>query len=395
MESRETGSAEKPASDKLSLPLLVAITAVPSISINIFLPSIPGMAAYFQTDVPTVHYGLSLYLLGLAVGQLAYGPLSDRLGRRPVLLAGIALYCIGSLVCALAPDIEYFLAGRVAQATGGCAGLVLGRAMLRDVHEPNRVASMLGYTVMITTVATAVAPIIGGALESWLGWRATFYFLTFLGLAVLAACIFSAHETLRAQASSDLMWGSYSIILGQRTFWRFALLSSFLMASFYVFVAGAPVVIIDLWRYSPTQFGAWWMIGSVAYFAGNYLAGRFSERFGCEGMLRMGSPVILVGATAFTIANLIGPQHPLTLFLPIAIGFVGSGMVQPSVMSSAINVDPLRAGAASGLLGCIQISFGILSITLLGFFPFDHSVYFALFCSSLLFAAVGMRFALR
>jgi MFS transporter, DHA1 family, multidrug resistance protein len=380
---------------RLSLALIVAITAVPSISINIFLPSIPGLAIYFRTDIPTVHYGLSLYLLGLAFGQLAYGPLSDRLGRRPVLLTGIGIYCIGSAICAFAPDIRYFLLGRMLQATGGCAGIVLGRAMLRDVHERGRVASMLGYTVMITTLATAIAPIIGGVLEGLFGWRAPFLFLTIVGVAVWIACLLWGKETIGAKVAAGHFWSSYAAVIGYRVFWRFALFSSFLMGSFYVFVAGAPVIIIDLWGYPPTAFGAWWMIGSAAYFAGNYLAGRFSERFGCERMLRIGNPVILIGAAAFAIMLMSGPRHPLAVFLPIGIVFIGSGMVQPSAMSGAINVGEGGVGAASGLLGCLQIICGIASISLLGLLPLDEPGFFGLLCAGLLVAAIVSGLVLR
>lgn len=391
-----TSRAQASPAPAVSLPLLVVITALPAITINIYLPSMPGLVTHFRTDIPTIQYALSLYLLGLAIGQLTYGPLSDRLGRRPVLLAGMAVYCIGSLLCALAEGIGIFLLGRVLQASGGAAGLVLGRAMVRDVHDNARVASVLGYTVMITTVATAVAPIVGGTLDELFSWRAPFLFLSGFGAAVLLACFVWAKETATlSTARTGRFWTGYAQVMRHRAFWRFLLYSSLLNASYFAFIAGSPIVVIELWRYSPTSFGAWWMVGSLSYFIGSYIAGRFSERLGTESMLRIGTPIILLGAAMLMTLLAIGPRHPLSVFAPIGIIFIGSGVMQPNIMSSAINVDPRNIGSASGLLGCTQILFGILAISLLGLFPTDEPLYFGMVCSGTLLIGVLISIALK
>ncbi|MCO5092181.1 multidrug effflux MFS transporter [Bosea sp. (in: a-proteobacteria)] len=380
----------------ISLPLLVVITALPAVTINIYLPSMPGIVTYFQTDIPTIQYALSLYLLGLAVGQLAYGPLSDRLGRRPVLLAGMAIYSTGSLLCSLAQGIEIFLVGRVLQAIGGGAGMVLGRAMVRDVYDEARVASVLGYTVMVTTIATAVAPIIGGTLDEAFNWRAPFLFLAGLGAVVVLACIVWAKETRNPSAvPSGKVWMGYARVLKYWAFWRFLLYSSLLTASYFVFIAGSPVVVIELWGYSPTHFGAWWIVGSLSYFIGSYIAGRYSERLGTENMLRLGSPILLLGGAMLMGLLAIGPHHPLSLFAPIGVIFIGSGVVQPNIVSSAINVDPKNIGSASGLLGCTQILFGIMAISLLGLFPTGEPLYFGAICAGALLAGVLAGFVLK
>lgn len=380
----------------VSLPLLVAITALPGITINIYLPSVPGLVTYFRTDISTIQYGLSLYLLCLAVGQLAYGPISDRLGRRPVLLAGMTAYCVGCILCALAKDIEVFLLGRVLQAGGGAAGLVLGRAMVRDVHDNARVASVLGYTVMITTFATAVAPIIGGTLYELFGWQAPFLFLAAFGVAVLIACIIYGKETANLSIPrSAQLWRGYAQVLKHRAFWRFLLFSSLVIASYFSFIAGSPVVVIKLWNYSPTSFGAWWMVGSLSYFIGSYLAGRYSEKLGTEAMVRIGVPILLFGAALLIVLLAFGPQHPLSLFVPVGLMFIGSGVVQPSVMSSAINIDPHNIGSASGLLGCSQILLGVIAISVLGLFPTDEPLYFGMICSGAVFLGVLLNFALK
>lgn len=380
----------------VSLPLLVAITALPAVTINIYLPSVPGLVAYFRTDIPTIQYGLSLYLLGLAIGQLAYGPISDRLGRRPVLLAGMVAYCVGSVLCTMAQDIEVFLLGRVLQAGGGAAGMVLGRAMVRDVHDKARVASVLGYTVMITTTATAVAPIIGGTLYELFGWHAPFLFLSAFGGSVLIACIYYAKETANLSIPrSAQFWRGYVQVMKHRSFWRFLTFSALVMASYFSFIAGSPIVVIDLWGYSPTSFGAWWVVGSFSYFMGNYFAGRFSERLGTETMMKIGTPVLLFGGGLLMILLAFGPPHPLSLFVPVGIMFIGSGIMQPSIMSSAINVDPNNIGSASGLLGCTQILCGVLAISVLGFFPTDQPLFFGMICSGTVLLGAILNHALR
>ncbi len=390
------GTTKGSPAPTISLPLLVAITALPAVTINIYLPSAPGLVKYFHTEISTIQYGLSLYLLSLGIGQLAYGPISDRLGRRPVLLAGLAMYCAGCILCALAHEIEIFLLGRVLQAGGGAAGMVIGRAMVRDVHDNARVASVLGYTVMITTIATAVAPIIGGTLYELFDWHAPFLFLAAFGGAVFVACVAHAKETATLSISrSGRFWRRYTQVLKHRAFWRFLLFSSLIIASYFSFIAGSPIVVIDLWNYSPTSFGAWWMVGSFSYFIGSYMAGRFSERLGTETMVRIGAPILLFGGALLMVLLALGPHHPLSLFVPVGIMFIGSGVMQPSIMSSAINIDPQNIGSASGLLGCSQILFGVMAISLLGLFPADKPLYFGMVCSGAILLGVLVNLALK
>ena len=383
---------------RLSLPLLVAITAVPSVSVNIFMPSMPGLVSAFSTDLKTVYFALTFYLAGLAAGQLAYGPLSDRFGRQLLLLIGLALYCAGSGLCAAASDIAIFLAGRVLQAIGGCSGLVLGRAMVHDVHGPGRAASVIGYTVMVTTVLTGLSPAAGGLLDTNFGWYAVFVALTILGTAVLVAAVVWAPETLHraaAPARQPMLLSAYPRLLTDRRFLRLSVYSALLFASFYSFVAGVPIVMIDLWGHSALAFSAWWTIGSLAYILGNYLAGRYSQAFGVERMLRFGEPLIGGGAVLLLILLALGPQHPLAVFVPIGIIFTGSGIAQPNAISGAINVDVDVVGSASALLGCMQILFGIVAVTLLGALRLDTTAYFSVICSGALLLAIIVDRLLR
>ena len=168
------------------LLILVLATAIGGISLNIFIPSMPGLARYFATDIATVQLTLTLYLAGIAAGQLVYGPLSDHYGRRPLMLAGLGLYAVSALVASLAQSIEVLILGRIAQALGGCAGIVITRAIIRDVYDRDRGASVLGYVTMAMTIAPAMAPVIGGYLDHWVGWRAGLWVLTAYGALLLA-----------------------------------------------------------------------------------------------------------------------------------------------------------------------------------------------------------------
>ena len=186
---------------------------------------------------------------------------------------------------------------------------------------------------------------------------------------MLVAAVVWAPETLHraaAPARQLMLLSAYPRLLTDRRFLRLSLYSALLFASFYSFVAGVPIVIIDLWGHSALAFGAWWTIGSLAYILGNYLAGRYSQAFGVERMLRFGEPLIGGGAVLLLILLALGPQHPLAVFVPIGIIFTGSGIAQPNAISGAINVDVDVVGSASALLGCMQILFGIVAVTLLG-----------------------------
>jgi DHA1 family bicyclomycin/chloramphenicol resistance-like MFS transporter len=179
--------------------ILVAVTATGPLALNILMPSMPGLPAVFGTDYATVQLTLSLYLIGLAGAQLIYGPLSDRYGRRPVLLAGLGVFLLGTLTGALAASISMVIAGRVLQAVGGCAGMVLGRAIVRDLYERDRAASVIAYVTMAMVVAPMLAPLFGGFLDDWLGWRATFWFVAVYGSVVVVFCFLLLGETHRTR----------------------------------------------------------------------------------------------------------------------------------------------------------------------------------------------------
>lgn len=388
---RASSIGKDPAAKRLSLSFLVALSALAFISVNIFLPCMPALVVEFRTDVATVLAALTIYLAGLGIGQMIYGPLSDRHGRKPLLIIGIAIFVLGTLVCGFATDIGTFLAGRFLQALGGAAGASLGRAMIRDVHGREASASTYGYMVMATTVANGLAPVVGGMIDQSLGWRAVFHLLAGFAVLLLGFCIFALPETLRRDADRNQKTeqGSFLALMTLPIFLANALFASFMFGSWYAFVAGAPIVMVNAWGASSTGFGLWWTLGSVCYVVGNYLAGRYSQKLGLETMVRIGSIFIAAGAAILVLCAYIDLRHPLAIFGPMGVLLIGFGISQPSAVAGAVDADPKRIGAASALLGSMQIALAMAGITAVGLMPQDSAMSFALVCSGACAAAIA------
>ncbi len=351
------------------LIMLVTVAAISPLGINLYLPSMPGMAASLGVDYAAVQVTLSVYLAAVAVGQLIIGPVSDRYGRRPALLGGLVLFVIGSLICLLAPNIAVLNVGRVIQALGGCAGISLSRAIVRDMYDRTQAASMIAYVTMGMAVAPMIAPTIGGVLEAMHGWRASFAFLMLFGVGTLVATYRMLHETnpWRGAASGprQLLQG-YRQLLGMPAFWGFAFTAALTSAAFFAFVGGAAYVTIELMGRSPVQYGLYFGLVSVGYIAGNFCSGRFVSKLGPQRMIRLG--ILLSGSSVVLMAALYGldDMQPAFIFVPTMLLGVGNGLVLPSCVAGAVSVKPEVAGAASGLAGSIQIGFGAIVAPLVG-----------------------------
>jgi len=367
--TRPTVATAQPAAKPSFIALLIAVSAVSPLGINMYLPSMPSMARAFGVDFITIQLTLSLYLAAMAVGQLVIGPLSDRFGRRPVLLIGLAIFVLGSLACLTAQNVGLLIFGRVVQAMGGCAGITLSRAIVRDLYGRNQVASMIGYVTMGMAVAPMVAPTIGGVLETFYGWRASFAFLmVFGGLALFFAYgnLYQTHRNRGSEGSIRQLLRSYGSLLGSRLFWGYTLAASFVSAVFFAFVAGAPYVMIELMGRSPAEYGAYFAIVPSGYILGNFASGRFAGRVGPNRMILAGTLMTLASVAAMAAAFAIGSMHPAALFVPMFFIGLGNGLVLPSGIAGAVSVRPDVAGAAAGLSGSLQIGFGALVAPVVG-----------------------------
>jgi DHA1 family bicyclomycin/chloramphenicol resistance-like MFS transporter len=364
-----TTAEVQPIAKPSLIALLIAIAAVSPLGINMYLPSMPGMARALGVDFTTLQLTLSLYFAAMALGQLIIGPLSDRFGRRPVLLIGLTVFVVGSLICLTAQSVGFLIFGRVVQAIGGCAGITLSRAILRDLYGRNQVASMIGYVTMGMAVAPMVAPTIGGVLETLYGWRASFAFLmAFGGLALLFAFwhLPETNHNRGSAASPRQLMHSYVSLFRSRLFWGYTLTTGFISAVFFSFLAGAPYVMIELMGRSPAEYGFYSAIVPSGYILGNFASGRFAGRVGPNRMILAGSLMALVSVAAMALAFATGFVLPAALFGPMFFIGAGNGLVLPSGIAGAVSVKPDVAGAAAGLSGSVQIGFGALVAPLIG-----------------------------
>ncbi|WP_366554754.1 multidrug effflux MFS transporter [Aquibaculum sediminis] len=354
---------------KPPIAILVAVSAIGPFALNIFVPSIPGLARFYEVDYGTIQLTFTLYLVGLAVSQLFYGPLSDRFGRRPLLLGGMALFVVASVICALAPPLEYLIIARILQAVGGCSGLVLSRAIVRDLYGRDKAASVIGYITMAWVAAPMMAPSIGGLLDVHFGWQASFYLVAAAGLAALLAAMRWLHETNHHRSSDS---GGVAMILGfgrllkSPRYLGYALPTAFTSAVFFSFLAGAPYLTIEVLGLTPFGYGLWFILVSFGYFLGNFASGRYSQRLGVDRMILTGTLLALVGVGLIATFALGGLLSPWTLFMPMFLVSLGNGMSIANGLAGSVSVYPAMAGAASGLAGFLQMGLGAGSAQLVG-----------------------------
>lgn len=338
--------------------LIVLTTGLAPFSMNVPLPSMPTIAAGLESTYGQVQFILTLYLVALALGQFVYGPLSDRFGRRPVLLVGLGVFILGSLACAAAPSVELLWAGRFVQGFGACAGLVLGRAMLSDLYGRDRAASLIGYVTMAMVVAPMIAPALGGILDELVGWRAGFLTVAAIGvllLAVAAARLPETHSERLVSAGMFALLRGCRRLLATPAFVAFSAVIAFTSAIFFSFLAGAPYVVVELMGRSPAEYGLWFALTAVTYMLGNFLSGRHASQLGTEWLIRRGTIVGLLGIATLLAGLTLAPFQPAVIFLPMAIIAFGNGLVLPGAIASAVTVRPDLAGAASGLSGGLQM----------------------------------------
>jgi len=348
--------------------ILVAISTVGPLGLNIFVPSMPGLQHTFQASSGMVQATLTVYIAAIALCQLFYGPLSDRYGRRPVLLAGLALYVAASLACALAPTIEVLIVARGVQAIGGASGMILSRAIVRDLHERDKAASVLGYITMAWVLAPMVAPLVGGLLDEAFSFRASFALLAVIGAAVWIATWRSLRETNRhCDPGTPLIRPSvYAGLARNPAFLSYAATIAFASAVFFCYLAMAPFVIIAVRGYSPITYGLWSFAPALGYMCGNFLSGRYSQAQGVDRMIGYGNAVTLAGAGVMLGFAVGGFVHPASLFLPMALCTLGNGLTIANGISAAISTDPKAIGSAAGIAGAFQMALAAVIAQLVG-----------------------------
>ena len=337
---------------------LVVIAGVAALCMNVFLPSLAAMALYFETDYAVMQFAVSGYLAATACLQLLIGPLSDLFGRRPVMLASIAIMIAATLVCMLAPNITVFMIGRVAQAAV-VSGFVLARAIVRDMVPMEQAASMIGYVTMGMSVVPMVGPTVGGLLNDISGWQSSFALLALLGVGILALAWFDLGETNHNKSASfSQQFHAWPELLRSPLFWGYALTSTFSSGMFFSFLGGAPFVGSVLYGLAPAMLGLQFFFMASGYMLGNFVSGRYASQIGITRMMLSGNVIALAGiATTITLIS-AGAESAYAFFVPLALIGVGNGVTLPSANAGMVCVQPHLAGSASGLGGAMTIGGG-------------------------------------
>ncbi|MBP2311302.1 multidrug effflux MFS transporter [Azospirillum soli] len=363
-----------PRPDSLTIRvLLTALVAFGPLSTDLYLPSLPTLVTVFGTDIATVQLTLSVFLVGFAVSQLVYGPVSDRFGRRPALLGGIVIYLAASVACALTNDIGGLIVARFFQALGACCGPVVARAVVRDVFGRDRAATVLAYMAMAMTLAPAVGPVLGGVITELFGWRGNFVLLAGFAVVILAATWAWMGETNAHRDEDalrpDRLVANYLMLLRDRTFIGHMLVVAFAYSGIFAFISGSAFVLIGRLHLTPAQYGASFGVVVLGYAVGSFLAGRLSHRLGGPKMIRLGTAVSLVGGLLGVGLAIADRTQLAAVVAPVFVFMVGAGLTLPNAMAGAVGPYPMMAGLASSLVGFAQMSIAALIGILVGHLP--------------------------
>jgi MFS transporter, DHA1 family, multidrug resistance protein len=343
------------------LILLMAMTAIGPTTLNVVVPAVPEMANRLASDVATMQLTVSVYLLALAGGQLVMGPLSDRFGRRPVIMVGLALTAAASILAIAMSTVASLILARVLQALGASAGIVVGRAIIRDLFDRNRAAAMIGLVATVMVVVPTLGPLIGGLLNTAFGWESIFVFTAVSSLLVVVWTALALPETRGLNAPPGAPAG-FVADLGQLTgsakFAGYVCAASFGSATFFAFLGGSPHVIVTLMERSSAEYGVWFAISSIGYMAGNFAASRLSVRQGIDRLIWWGIAFEALGAALAFAGAYALHWGPVIVFLPQSIISFGNGLLLPGAISGAVSVRPQAAGTAAGITGFIQMAIG-------------------------------------
>lgn len=350
------------------LAILVAISTLQPFALNILAPATPGLSRALGVDYATVQLTLTIFLVTVAVTQLVVGPISDRIGRRPCIIVGAALFLVGSILGALAGGIEMLLVSRAIQAAGGGTCFALARAVVRDTATKDESASLIGYITMAMVVSPMIAPLFGGFLDERYGWRAIFVAMAILGAGVTVAAALLLGETAPRREASSLTatLRGFPTLLADKVFFAYTVALAFSSAAFFGFVAGAPYVVVEAMGRSAEVYGAWFILNAVGYMIGNFLTGRFGRRIGTERLVLWGTGASVLSTGLAVVLALTVPWTPATLFLPLTLNGIANGLSIPGATAAALSVRPELAGTAAGLAGATQLGTGALAAFVVG-----------------------------
>lgn len=354
----------RPATSAPHLWLLILLTANSVLTLNMFLPSLPHMAEEFGVTYGVMSLAVGAYLLMTAVTQLVIGALSDRFGRRPVILWGLALYTAASVVCALTEDFALFLAGRLFQSASA-AGMALSRAIIRDLYDERESAAKMATVAMIMAIAPMLGPTLGGFMDSIFGWRANFVFYAGAGGALFLLAWFDLGEThLKKSATFGAQFREYPELVRSRRFWGYALCAAFSVSTFHIFVSGAPLVVSAVFGMGTAELGMYMGTITLGFILGSAISSRLSHRYQLSTMMIAGRLLAAVGLGIPALAILFGYISLPLFFGAMILSGAGNGMTTPNANAGAMSVRPHIAGSASGLSAALIVFVGAIATTI-------------------------------
>jgi DHA1 family bicyclomycin/chloramphenicol resistance-like MFS transporter len=338
---------------------LTMTSSLGMVASTICVPSIPAIADGLATSIARVQLTFVGYLLAFAVSMLVLGPLSDRYGRRRTIICGLALSALASLVCALSPTIEMLIAARVVQGVGACAGLVVGRAITRELWGRDAAAQAIAGRAIAATVMQAFAPVVGGYLQGWFGWRANFVVIALLACAAMVLVIryvpAGRAENLPPLVNGGMLAG-YRTLLRTRRFLSYAFTATGSHAGFHIFAAGAPAVLIVGFGIHPKDYGFYASLPPMGFLLGSFLSNRLTRRLGVDGLIAIGCLVLIPAGSLMVTLALLGVADPYAVIGPMILICCGSGLITPNATAGSLSVNAGVVGTASGLGSFMQMT---------------------------------------
>ena len=362
---------------KTLIVLLAATSALGPASMQILLPALPVIKETFEVSTEVAQLTLSLSMLAIALGTLFYGPLSDKYGRKHVMLLGLSITLVGSVFCFVANTIELLIVGRFIQAFGAAVGLVLARAIVRDVYGAQEAARVIATLVMVMVVAPMLSPALGGELMLRLGWESVFVVIAIACILISLLLFKNLPETLKEPVPFTgvaSMIGNYARLFQSRAFCGYAFCVTFVSVLFFSFISAVPEIMVSVMKRPPNEYGYYFIMIPIGFMAGNYFARHFGRSMELNRMISIGASLGVTGVSLAIVLQLIGFHQPIALFAPIALAVFGNGISLPNAQAAAINEFPKFAGSASGLTGFLQMFFSAIAAQLVAVI-FNGTVY--------------------
>jgi DHA1 family bicyclomycin/chloramphenicol resistance-like MFS transporter len=347
--------------------LLAFLTSFGPISVDLYLPSLPEVGRALAAPEPQVQLTISLYLVGYAIGQMVYGPVSDRFGRKPVIMTAVLIYCAGTVICLAAHAIDGLIVGRIVQAIGASGALIVTRAVVRDLYEGARAGHQLSTMGMIMGFAPIVAPLIGGVLLTLSGWRAGFVFQLVVGAL---ACVLVWRYLAETHRPSVTVLGviarNYRAVAVNPVFLANMVIGSLAYSGLFAWIAGSPFVLQELRGLSPLEFSICYAASCAGYMVGGAVATRLVLRIGLDKTAGLGTAALALAGAASLASVAVDTALPITLTASMALCLCGMGLVLPQVTAGALTPFPHSAGTASSLMGFAQLCSGALMSIIVG-----------------------------